>query len=106
MVHQISKIALDTPGVRDAVAFAGFSGATRANNPNVAGSFVQMDDARDRAKRGLQSQVVLADMRKRMSQIEEAAVFVLQPPPVRGIGNAGGFRLQVQDRGGRGLSTS
>jgi len=27
---------------------------------------------------------------------------VIQPPPVAGIGNAGGFRMMVEDRGGRG----
>src|SRR5205823_1956117 len=28
--------------------------------------------------------------------------FVAQPPPVRGIGSAGGFRMIVKDRAGRG----
>ena len=103
VVAQISKLALDTPGVRDAVAFAGFSGATRANNPNVAACFAQMDNARDRAKIGLNADHVLGEMRKRMSTIEEAQVFVLKPPPVRGIGNAGGFKMQIQDRNGLGF---
>ena len=104
VVDQITKLALDTPGVRNAVAFAGFSGATRTNNPNVAACFAQMDNARDRAKQGLQVGKVLAEMRKRMSTIEEANVFVLTPPPVRGIGNAGGFKMQIQDRSGVGFS--
>src|SRR4029079_12357772 len=30
------------------------------------------------------------------------ALFVIQPPPVSGIGNAGGFRMMVEDRAGRG----
>ena len=34
--------------------------------------------------------------------IQEALVLVVMPPPVRGIGNAGGFRMMVEDRGGRG----
>jgi len=29
-------------------------------------------------------------------------VFVVAPPPVMGIGNAGGFRMVIEDRGGRG----
>ena len=103
VVEQISELALSTPGVRDAVAFAGFSGATRANNPNVAGCFAQMDNSTERAKKGLQADNVLAEMRKRMSTIEEAQVFVLKPPPVRGIGNAGGFKMQIQDRNGLGF---
>ena len=103
VVEQISELALGTEGVRDAVAFAGFSGATRANNPNVAACFAQMDNARDRATKGLGADQVLANMRKRMATIEEAQVFVLKPPPVRGIGNAGGFKMQIQDRNGLGF---
>src|SRR5690606_24834116 len=40
----------------------------------------------------------------RLAVIEEADVFVIAPPPVRGLGTAGGFKLLVQDRGGRGLT--
>ena len=32
--------------------------------------------------------------------IQEALIFVVAPPPVQGIGNAGGFRMMVEDRGG------
>ena len=104
VVEEMSQIVLGTPGIRHAVAFAGFSGATRTNNPNVAACFAQMHDARDRSKQGLQANNVLADMRKRLSKIQEASIFVLPPPPVRGIGNAGGFKMQIQDRGGVGFS--
>jgi multidrug efflux pump subunit AcrB len=37
-----------------------------------------------------------------LSGIQEALVFVVTPPPVQGIGNAGGFRMMVEDRAGRG----
>ncbi len=29
-------------------------------------------------------------------------IFVVAPPPVQGIGNAGGFRMMIEDRAGRG----
>src|SRR5690606_34398653 len=32
----------------------------------------------------------------------EASVFFLPPPPVEGMGNAGGFKMMVQDRSGAG----
>lgn len=104
VVEQMSEIVLETPGVRHAVAFAGFSGATRANNPNVAACFAQLHDSGDRAKQGLLADAVRADMNKRLSEIQDAAIFVLPPPPVRGIGNAGGFKMQIQDRGGVGFA--
>ena len=39
---------------------------------------------------------------KRLSRIQEAFIVAVLPPPVRGIGNAGGFRMMVEDRAGRG----
>ena len=35
--------------------------------------------------------------------LQEAFIVVVMPPPVRGIGTAGGFKMMVQDRRGRGL---
>ena len=39
----------------------------------------------------------------RMQAIKEAFIIVVPPPPVRGLGNAGGFKMQLQDRSGVGL---
>ena len=36
--------------------------------------------------------------------IQEAAIFVVQPPSVRGMGRGGGFKMIVQDKSGLGLS--
>jgi multidrug efflux pump subunit AcrB len=45
---------------------------------------------------------VLADLRKRLSVIQEAYVLTIPPPPVQGLGSSGGFKLMVQDRAGVG----
>jgi multidrug efflux pump subunit AcrB len=39
---------------------------------------------------------------QRLASIQEGLVLVVAPPPVRGIGNAGGVRMMIQDRGGLG----
>jgi len=38
-------------------------------------------------------------------EVPEAMLTVLGPPPVRGIGRAGGFKLMVEDRGDLGSRT-
>ena len=38
----------------------------------------------------------------KLAAIQEALILVVQPPPVQGIGNAGGFRMMIEDRAGRG----
>src|SRR5262249_60871924 len=42
-------------------------------------------------------------LQQRRAAIQEAAIFVVAPPPVQGLGTAGGFKLLVQDRAGRGF---
>ncbi len=45
---------------------------------------------------------VLADLRKRLSVIQDAYVLTIPPPPVQGLGSAGGFKMMLQDRAGLG----
>jgi HAE1 family hydrophobic/amphiphilic exporter-1 len=53
--------------------------------------------------KGLSADHILADMRSRLAQIQDAFIITISPPPVRGIGTAGGFKMLVQDKRGRGL---
>ena len=100
VTKRLTKIALETPGVRDAVSFVGFSGATRANSSSSAAIFPVLADAKERAKDGLLFTDVLGDLRKRLSVVEDTIAFAIPPPPVRGIGTGGGFKMQIQNRSG------
>jgi len=81
----------------------GFSGATFTNAPNAGAMFIVLDDftkrAGDRTKSG---PAIQAELFKRLSVIQDAFLIVVMPPPVQGIGNAGGFRMMVEDRQGAG----
>jgi multidrug efflux pump subunit AcrB len=50
----------------------------------------------------LSASAIQGDLFKRLAAIQEAFIVVIQPPAVQGIGNAGGFRMMVEDRAGRG----
>ncbi len=96
-------IALQVPGIAHAVNIVGFSGATFANAPNAGAIFVTLDDFAKRAKDPRQSAAAIqGQLFQRLSAIQDAQIFVAAPPPVSGIGNAGGFRMMVEDRAGRG----
>ena len=91
------------PGVAHAVNIVGFSGATRTNAPNAGAVFVVLKPFDERAKDPNQSaQAIQKALLAKFSTIQDAMVLVVAPPPVRGIGSAGGFRMMVQDRGGAG----
>ena len=96
-------IAMQVPGVAHAVNIVGFSGATFTNSPNAGAIFVTLDPFDKRAANPRQSAAAIqGQLFGRLASIQEAMVFVAAPPPVSGIGNAGGFRMMVEDRGGRG----
>jgi hydrophobe/amphiphile efflux-1 (HAE1) family protein len=102
VLRQVTDIILKTPGVGHAVPFAGLDATTFTNASNSATIFSALDDFDVRAKKGLSAGTILASLRARLAPIQGAMVLSIMPPPVQGIGNAGGFKMMVQDRGGAG----
>lgn len=100
VVQRASKLIQETPGVQDAVAFAGFSGATFTNATNSAAIFARFRPFDERVEAGASADKIIGDLFGRMQQIEEAFIIAIPPPPVRGLGNSGGFKLQLQNRTG------
>lgn len=102
VVKDAIEIIQATPGAFQVVAFAGFSGATFSNASNAGAIFVTLKPFDQRDQQDTSAQLV-KDVSAALRQIQDAQFFVLEPPPVRGLGNAGGFKMMVQDRSGRGL---
>jgi len=101
--QRVVDIALETPGIAHAVNFVGFSGATRTNATNSGAIFVPLKPFEERiGDPSLTAGAIQGELLKRLSVIEEAMVIVAMPPPVRGIGTAGGFRMMVEDRADQG----
>ncbi len=100
---RVVDLALQVPGVEHAVNFIGFSGATRTNASNSGAIFVTLKPFEARAKDPNQSATAIRQaLLAKFSTIQDALVLVIPPPPVRGIGSAGGFRMMVQDRNSAG----
>jgi hydrophobe/amphiphile efflux-1 (HAE1) family protein len=96
-------IAFGVPGVAHAMNIVGFSGATFTNAPNAGALFLVLDDYSKRARDRRQSApAIQAELNKRFEAIQDARIVAVLPPPVTGIGTAGGFRMMVEDRAGRG----
>ena len=101
--RRVVDIALKTPGVVGAMNIVGFSGATFTNASNSGAVFLVLDSFAKRATDPEQSANGLQRrLNREFSAIQEAQVLVILPPPVAGIGNAGGFRMIIEDRAGRG----
>ena len=96
-------MALSVPGVAHGVNVVGFSGATFTNSPNAGAIFLVLDSFEKRARDPRQSaHAIQAELNRRLSKIQDGFFVAVLPPPVRGISNAGGFRMIVEDRAGNG----
>ncbi len=104
VMRKASQIAMDTPGVANAVAFAGFSGATFTNASNQGVIFTPFDSFDDRLKNGLNAQAIVGNLFGRMQSLREAFIIAIAPPSVRGVGNGGGFKLQLKENEGSDMS--
>lgn len=103
VVRKVTASILEVDGVSSAAVFAGFDGATFTNAPNAGAIFVTLEDFETRAAAGVSYGGILNNLRGIGAQVKEANIFVVPPPPVPGVGNAGGFKGVVEDRRGRGV---
>ena len=99
-MKKVAAIVGQTPGVANTVEIAGLNGATFTNASNSGVVFGTLKPFAERAALGQTSLSIIGQLGGRLSGIEEAFVIAVPPPPVRGLGSQGGFKIQLQDRDG------
>jgi hydrophobe/amphiphile efflux-1 (HAE1) family protein len=97
VARRVTKIVLSTPGIAHAVPIVGLDGATFTTAPNAAVVFTPLDDFKQRAEKGQSAQALINALNAQFAGIKEAFIISVAPPPVRGIGTTGGFKMEVQD---------
>ncbi len=102
VVKQAIDIILKTPGIEHVAPFAGLDATTFTIGSNSGTIFSGLPSLYNHEVSGVTANSVLADLRKRLSVIDEAYVLTIPPPPVQGIGSAGGFKMMLEDRTGLG----
>jgi multidrug efflux pump len=101
VMTQLANLAMKTKGVRDAFAVSGFSILTRSNSSAAGLLFLHLTPFGERAgKADLTAAAVAKRLGQQFRKVEGGQPVVLLPPAVSGIGNAGGFTMQVEDRFG------
>ena len=102
VIRRMSEIALKVPGIVDSVAFPGLSIAGFSAAPNEGIIFFGLSAFDERTSADLSKFAILGKVNGAIQQIQGARMFVVPPPAVDGLGNSGGFKLQVQDKSGAG----
>ncbi|HEY2881559.1 MAG TPA: efflux RND transporter permease subunit, partial [Pirellulales bacterium] len=109
VMHKIEKLTgnlndKQTPGVAHTVAISGQSILLGANAPNFGAMYVMLDDFSKRLSPELSAQAIAANLQAKLQhEITGGTVAVLGAPPLDGLGNAGGFKIMVEDRGNTGF---
>jgi multidrug efflux pump len=103
VVRRMGEIMEKNPNVEGTLAFPGLSinGFTNSSNAGIVFATLKPFDERQGAD---QSGVAVAQqLNQGFGEIQDAFIVMFPPPPVAGLGTTGGFKLQLQDRGGLGF---
>jgi hydrophobe/amphiphile efflux-1 (HAE1) family protein len=102
VVKQAVDIILTTPGIEHVAPFAGLDATTFTIASNAGTIFSGLPSLYNHDRPGITAASVLADLRRRLSVIDDAFVLTIPPPPVQGLGSSGGFKMMLEDRAGLG----
>jgi len=98
VIRKMGKIALEQPGVEDAIAFPGLSINGFTNSSNAGIIFVSLKPFGERRAKDQSGGAIAGQLNARFAAIPEAFIAIFPPPPVQGLGTTGGFKLQIEDR--------
>jgi len=98
VLDRITDVALKVPGVEHAITVGGVSALDgNASLANAGVIYLTLKDWDERySHKGQDLRGLYETLSQRLGQIESARVLVIPPPPIQGIGNSGGFQMQVE----------
>jgi multidrug efflux pump len=103
-LNDLAKIAMETKGVKYAMAVSGYSAVFACDSSNWGTIFVILDDFKDRTTPDTQAASIIQELNQRYArEIASCRAVVFGAPPVPGLGQSSGFQLQVEDETGLGL---
>jgi len=96
VMKTITDVALKTPGVEHAVAISGISALD--NNSSLSNAGVAYLIFKDWSQRGEgeDMQSIYENLNKSFRGMQTANTLVIVPPPILGLGQSGGFSLQLE----------
>jgi HAE1 family hydrophobic/amphiphilic exporter-1 len=103
VVNKVEEIFKKTEGVGHWVLIGGQSVLDQTVASNAATFYVRWKPYEERTTPETQQEAIIGHLRGEFSRIEEAIVFAFPPPAIMGLGVAGGFQMQIEDKKGVGL---
>ncbi|MEO1235485.1 MAG: multidrug efflux RND transporter permease subunit [Planctomycetota bacterium] len=103
VLREVEELIVNTEGVDATIAVAGFSILSGVNSPNYALVVAILEEWDERP--GRPASAMLEELGPKLGDIPDAIAFAFNPPSIRGLGQSGGYELQIQDRRDLGLET-
>jgi len=98
------QIAINTPGVESAMAVSGYSAVMACNSSNWGTIFVILKEFDQRTTPETQAAAIIQRLNEAYyTKVLSCRAAVFGAPPVPGLGQSGGFQMQIVDRTGLGL---
>jgi hydrophobe/amphiphile efflux-1 (HAE1) family protein len=104
IAQQVSSVAMKVEGVSEVVLLDGFNVLNSTNQANSATAFLTLKDWSERTQPALRAPALTRTVQAELQKtISGAVALVIQPPPIRGLSQTGGFEFMIEDREGKGV---
>ena len=101
VVDKLTKIVNEQPGIDGVATISGFNLLTGLSTSYNATAFIRTKPWDERQAAAESGPAILRALTGRLnSEIKDANILVLNPPPIRGLGTTGGFEFILQNRAG------
>ncbi|OYX60593.1 MAG: hydrophobe/amphiphile efflux-1 family RND transporter [Novosphingobium sp. 32-60-15] len=99
---EISRYIRETEKENVRAVFVVMGRGPSGSAQNAGQGFVLLNDWAERKGKDRSAAAVAERLNAHFRKSREAQIFVLDPPPIRGLGNSGGFEMWLQDASGAG----
>jgi HAE1 family hydrophobic/amphiphilic exporter-1 len=98
VMNKLMEVVTATPGILHYTATSGFNILNGGATSNSGSMFIMLKPWDERTTEETMVPGIMNELRKRVAKagIKNANVVVIQPPPIRGIGIAAGFSMQIE----------
>lgn len=104
VMERLDRFYQTIPGVADTVTISGYSLLGGYAGSNQGMTVLILEPWEDRQSKEKSLLGIQRQLREEYARVQEAIVFAFTPPAIDGLGAAGGFQLEVLDRGAAGYA--
>lgn len=100
LMRTVEKIVMEQPGIDTINTLGGMSILAGSRGPNYTSAFIILKPWNQR-DHSTSAEAIQGALMGKLSTLPEAQIIVINPPAVPGLGFAGGFTFELQDRSGK-----